>query len=116
MALIDKLRKSREIVVEVGDYLLTVRRPTDLEMIKVRASGTSASLLPFVIGWARKDGADFTEFDLGLPGAEPHLLTFDAETCTEWLSDRLDLFSVVQDKIVDAYAAHTAAVADARKN
>jgi hypothetical protein len=116
MGLADKLRKAREIEIEAGEFVFTARRPTDLEMIGIRASKSSETLLPFVIGWKKKDGTLPSEMDLGLPHGDPHPLPFDAEACAEFLSDRVDLFQVVMERLVSAYVEHANQLGEAAKN
>lgn len=115
MALVDKLRKAREIQIEAGPFVFTARRPTDLEMVRLQEAHMEG-LLSHVVGWAKKDGSPVSEIDLGLPGGEPHPLAFDADACREFLEDRVSLATVVVQKVVDAYNAHFRAVQDAAKN
>lgn len=110
MSLVDKIRKARESMVEVGGYTFTVRRPTDVEMMELRATGGVARLFPFVLGW---EGVK--EIDL-IPGGDPHPLAFDADVCKEWLADRPDLFGPLIDAILGSYRTHAAALEDAAKN
>lgn len=108
--LAEKIRKSRETLVEVDKYKFTVRRPTDLDMLEFRNGITPRALIQYVIGW---DGV--TEGDL-LRGGDPHPLAFDPEACAEWLADRPDLFGQLVNRILESYQAHTEALEAARKN
>jgi hypothetical protein len=110
MSLVDKIRKGRESKVEVGGFTFTVRRPTDIEMIGLRGTGSAARLLPYVTGW---EGV--RELDI-IPGGDPHPLAFDAEVCAEWLSDRPDLFGELIEQIIASYHEHTEALGKLAKN
>lgn len=108
--LVDKLRKAREVTVEVGGFGFVIRRPTALEMIEIQNQPRGRAILPFVIGW---DGVK--ELDL-IPGGDPHPLAFDADVCAEWLTDRLDLLAPVAEAVFAAFAAHESALEGAKKN
>ena len=108
-ALAEKIRKSRESVIEAGGFQFTIRRPTDMEMVEFYQKRDPKQLLRFVVGWGR-----VRELDL-FPGGDPHPAKFDPEACEEWLSDRADLFSPVVTGITDAYQAHKSAMEDAEK-
>lgn len=108
--LIDKLRKAREQKVEVGGHSFTVRRPTDLEAMSLRAASGVADLLPFVVGWEA-----VREIDL-VPGGSAVPVAFDAAVCAEWLADRPDLLEPLVEAILAGYRAHVAALEAAAKN
>lgn len=109
-ALIDKIRRAREQRVPVGAHTFVVRRPTDLEMIRLQQSVSAEAMLQFVVGW---EGV--TEGDV-VNGGGPHPLPFDADVCAEWLADRMDLFGPVVAAITTAYQAHQRAQDAAVKN
>lgn len=108
-ALVEKIRRAREMRVETGGFAFTVRRPTDIEMMELRGGGSIARLLPFVTGW---DGVK--EADL-IAGGDPHPLPFDAAACAEWLSDRPDLLEPIVERIMDSYKAHADTLAATQK-
>lgn len=110
MGLVEKIRKARETKVEAGGFTFVVRRPTDVEMMELRGTGSVARLFPFVVGW---EGVK--ELDL-IPGGDPHPLAFDADVCTEWLSDRPDLFGPLVEQILSSYSKHAEALEAAAKN
>ena len=110
MNLVEKLRKSREQVVEVGGFKFTIRRPTDVEMMELGRSGPITRLLPFIVGW---DGVK--ELDI-IPGGDPHPVPFDAEVCREWLTDRPDLLGPVIEAITSSYTAHRESIEEKAKN
>lgn len=109
-ALAEKLRKAREVRVEVGDFTFTVRRPTDLEMIELNKANAGRAILPFVVGWG-----GVTELAMLGTGA-PHPVDFDADACAEWLEDRIDLLSEIVNAVFKAYEDHQKKLADAVKN
>jgi hypothetical protein len=113
MSLVEKIRKARESVVELGGFKFTLRRPTALEVIEIRVSdqGRGRAVLPYVIGW---EGV--TTLALGLPGGDSHPLAFDPTVRDEWLTDRLDLLQPLADAVFAAVAAHEATLEDAKKN
>lgn len=108
--LINKIRKAREHVVEVGAYKFTVRRPTDVQMMELGRDGAITRLLPYVIGW---NGVK--EIDV-IPGGGPLEIEFNSDLAAEWLSDRPDLLGPLIDKIMGSYKAHVAALAESAKN
>lgn len=110
MSLADKIRKSREVTVEAGEYAFTVRRPTDLEMLVFSQTKDPAAMFDFVTGWK-----GVKEMDL-FPGGGPEPVAFDREACKEWLSDRIEMFGKVSDAIIGAYEAHRKTQGDAEKN
>lgn len=110
MSLAEKLRRAREIRCEVGCFIFLVRRPTDLEMLELHGKKFGRAVLPFVVGWEK-----VSELSM-LDGGTPHPLDFDADACTEWLSDRLDLLGPLVDRVIEAYEAHAKALEDAAKN
>lgn len=109
MALIDKLRKAREMRVEAGGVTFTVRRPTDLDMMELGGKVDARRLIPFVVGWE-----NVTEGHL-VKGGDPHPLPFDKDACAEWLADRPDLLAPVVEKLITAYSEHAERLAAEKK-
>lgn len=114
MSLAEKLRKARESVVPVGGFGFTIVRPTELEMIEMRAGNQpkGRAVLPYVIGW----DAAVTSLALGVPGGDAHPVLFDPVLRNEWLTDRIDLLQPLADAVFEAYRAHEARQEDAKKN
>ncbi len=110
MSLVEEIRKAREMKVEAGGFTFVIRRPTALEMIELQNQPRGRAILPFVIGW---EGVK--EIDV-VPGGDPHPLSFDADVCAEWLTDRLDLLAPVADGVFAAFKAHEDRLEDAKKN
>lgn len=110
MSLAEKLRKAREVKVEVSGFTFTVRRPTDLEMIELQKQSAARAILPFIVNW--EGVSELSMFD----GGTPHPLPFDSSVCAEWLQDRLDILSAIVNSAFKAYEDHQIKVADAAKN
>ena len=108
--LAEKMRKAREVRIEVREHVFIALRPTDLDMLEFRDGITPRTLLRFVTGWEK-----VRELDL-LPGGDPHPLAFDAAVCAEWLADRPDLLRPLAEAIMDGYARHVAALEAVAKN
>lgn len=104
--LLAKMRKAREVAVEVDGRRFTVRRPTDMEAARLANSG---DLLDFVVGW------DLKEIDL-VPGGTPDPVAFDAGLFREWVADRPELWQPLTDAVREAYAAHVRQREDRAKN
>lgn len=109
MSLADKIRKAREKQVEVGGFVFTVRRPTDVEAMNLGGAPLDR-MIDFVVGWT-----GVRELD-ALAGGDPHPLKFDAAVAREWLCDRPDLLLPLSDAIVNLYRDHAAALEAAKKN
>ena len=109
-ALSEKIRKAREKNVEVGGYVFTIRRPTDIDMLDFSKTRKPEDLVRFVVGWE-----NVKEIDL-IPGGDGHPTKFDADACAEWLADRSDLFVPVINAVIDAYHTHKAEIEAAEKN
>lgn len=111
MSLADKIRKARESSVTVGGYTFTVRRPSDVEMLRLRSEGlTLDGLIGYVVGWSGVKQIDI------VPGGDPVPAEFDAETAREWLADRPDLLTPLVDEILALYRKHVEALGAAEKN
>lgn len=110
MSLADKIRKAREVKVEIDDFTFTVRRPSDLEMIELQKQSAARAILDFVIGW---DGvSELSMFD----GGSPHPLPFDKAACSVWLEDRLDILSKIVAAVFKSYEDHALKIAETVKN
>lgn len=111
MSLIDQLRKARESRIEVGEWVFTIRRPTDMEVIELQEQGglNLRNALQFVTGW------NLREIDL-IPGGAPDPVPFDAELFREWVADRPEVWSPLAEGIGDAYRRHAARMEADSKN
>ena len=106
-ALIDKLRKSREITIHEGGYGFTVRRPTDLEAAQMRGGVDLGEFLKkFVIGWTLQ------ELDI-IPGGNPVHVPFDPDLFGEWIADHPELWGPLQTAIFTSYESHLKKLGDA---
>lgn len=108
MNLIERLRKSRHRRVEAGGHAFTVRRPTDLEMVRLQGRDAYA-LLDFVVGW------DLHEIDL-VPGGSAVPAPFDAELWREWVADHPHLWQPLIEAVQAAWVEHAQVLEDAAKN
>lgn len=109
-ALINKIRQSRQKQVAAGNYHFTVRRPTNLEISKMRGVADTEDLLrKFVIDW------DLTELDV-YSGGTADRVPFEPDLFVEWVADRPELWGPLTDAIVEAYKAHEARQVDELKN
>lgn len=110
MSVLEKLRRAREVKLDIGGFSFTLRRPTDLEMLELRHAMTPRNFIRYVVDWGQ-----VSELALGVPGGEPHPLAFDADVCAEWLADRPDLLVPIYEKLLELYEAHTARLGAAEK-
>lgn len=111
MALIDKIRKAREIGVEADGRQFTIRRPTDEEAVRISRDNADmlAIVKRFTIGW------NLAELDL-VPGGGPEKVTFDADLFGEWVADQPSVWEPLAQAIMDAYKAHSDKREAATKN
>ena len=96
----EKIRKAREIRVDVGGKTFIIRRPTTLDMIDLQGKSAARAILPHIIGW---EGV--TSLDL-YPGGDAAPVPFDTDACSEWLADRVDLLGPIAQAAVDSYDTH----------
>jgi hypothetical protein len=112
-ALVDRLRKGREVRVEVGKFTFVIRRPTDLQMLGVGGLDTEAQArraLGFVIDWA-----NVVEDDL-VGGANMDPVKFDADLWLEWASDHSEFWEPIAKAAYSAYTEHAKREGEAAKN
>lgn len=110
-ALLEKLRRCRESVVEAGGHQFTIRRPTEAEQAELHFGGKTSLLdlvRRFVVGW------DLQELDL-VPGGSPVAVPFDPEVWAEWVNDQPDLWKPISDGVLDAIRTHREKVAVQQK-
>lgn len=111
MSIAEKLRKSRESIVEVDGKQYTIRRPTEAEQINFfNAENISALELVrlFVVNW------DLQEIDL-ISGGSPIAIAFDAETWAEYVNDKPSLWKPLSDAITQSILNHREKVESAVK-
>ena len=106
----EKIRKAREIRVDVGGKTFIIRRPTTLDMIDLQGKSAARAIIPHVIGW---EGV--TSLDL-YPGGDAAPVPFDTDACAEWLADRVDFLVPIAQAAVDAYDTHRRRIDDDAKN
>lgn len=108
-ALVEKLRRSREFVLDAGGHKFTLRRPTDADVVEMPNATAIEYVRRFVIGW------DVRELDV-IPGGGPEPVPFDAETWAAWVDDHAELWEPIAAALLDAYREHAAKRETAQKN
>lgn len=110
-ALIEKLRRAREVKVSVGGKTFTVRRPNDVDAIAWQEAGGGFAMAAerFVVGW------DLCEVDI-IPGGGPDPVPFDVELWAEFVADRHDLWRPLAIAALDGYKKHEEEVTQQAKN
>lgn len=111
-ALIERIRKQRELKVKLDGRTFIARRPTDVEFVEINRAGASFSELglKFVTGWEA-----VTE-DYIVGGGGTDLVPFTTDLWSEVWGDRPELWEPISTAIVDAYREHTAAREVTAKN
>lgn len=110
--LIERLQRARQSTVESGGRTFTVRRPTDLEMHEMAGKIDQRLLLVrFTVGWG-----EMTEIDLGIPGAGPVSVPFDAALFETWIADHPEHWDDITQAVIDGYRGHKSAMEAAAKN
>lgn len=106
------MRRARQSSVTVGSITLTVRRPTDLEMLDMRGAKLLQSdiLKKFVDDWS-----GVTELDL-IPGGTPTPVPFSKELFAEWVADHPESWTAISTAVVDGYKKHEEELALSIKN
>ena len=98
-ALLDRLRKSRERVVDVesGRIKLTIRRPAELDYIHmIRAAEADADIArQIVVGWS-----GVVESDIVSSGGDVEV-AFDAALCADWIADRPGYWGPIMDALAE---------------
>lgn len=116
MSLIEKIRKSRQSGICYGDWIFTVTRPTDMDMLDLQSATranrvTQGELLKrFVIDWS-----GVTETDV-IPGGSGVPVAFSADLFAEWIADRPYLWEALTEAIIGGYKAHELALEESAKN
>lgn len=106
MNLIEKIRAARQVNVEIDGNSFTVRRPTDMEMAKLKTDAVrqgfsdSDVLRKYVVDWH-----GVQEIHL-IPGGSPVDVPFEADLFMEWVADKPECWSPLVDAILNAYRAH----------
>ena len=111
-ALVEKIRKQREVTVKIGKFTFTARRPTDVEAIALHRSDGAYSTIAadYVINWA-----GVTEDDvIGGGSADP--LAWSAVLWAEWCADRPDFWGPISEAVLESYRLHASRMEDATKN
>lgn len=114
-ALIEKMRRAREVEAEALGHRFTLRVPNQGEMEDV-VEGCSGKRLTFrrlliaaVVGW------DLKEIDL-IPGGNPVAVDFKRELFQEWLNDHDEAVAPLFTVLSEALEARRAAKESDAKN
>ena len=102
-----RFQKGRESMIVAGRYSFTVRRPTQLEVVRLMADGGNVSIetaCRHVVGWGGVQESDL------LPGGDPEPVEFDGDLFAAWIADQPDLWGVIVKGVVDAVRQHEEAV------
>lgn len=94
-----RFQKSRESLVDAGGFQFTLRRPSQLEIIRLMADGGNLSIetaCRHIVGWSRVRESDL------LPGGDPEPVAFDSDLFAAWIADRPDLWGAVVNGVVEA--------------
>ena len=111
-SLIDRIKAARQTRVTSHGKTFIISRPTDLDMMDLRAKDVKQGdlITRFVTGW---DG--FTELDLVSSGG-PDPVAFDAALFAEYIADHPEHWDTIVNSVIDGYKAHQEAVEDSLKN
>lgn len=99
-ALIDKIRLSRLVKIQVGPHTFTIQRPTDLDMARMTGQAGEEILRKFVVDW------DVKEIDL-IPGGSPVAVPFDPDLFYEWICDQPQCWEPLISGISNAYKVYS---------
>ena len=110
--LLARIRKSRESMVEVDGYRLTVRRPTDWQALQMHQDESTVFDVAreYVVDWS-----GVKESDLLKSGGSDEI-AFDADLWAEWLSDNDQFILPIYSAVMESYTAHRNKKETASKN
>lgn len=108
----EKIKRARQTRIAVGAHFLTIRRPTDLDMLELRNEKIKQRdvIERFVVDWD-----DVKESDL-FSGGNPDLVPFDFDAYKEWIADHPEYWAAITDAVVASYKEHEAKVGEIVKN
>lgn len=108
-ALIEKLRKARELTIEAGGHKFIARRPTDSDALELVGIKPIEFVQRFVVGW------DLVELDV-IAGGGPETVPFDPALWSDWVADHPELWQPISSAIMDAYTRHVQMREESAKN
>ena len=111
-SLIEQIKAARQTRVPSHGKTFVVSRPTDLEMMDLRAKEIKQGeiITRFVTGW---DG--FTELDFVSSGG-PDPVAFDAALFAEYIADHPEHWDAIVNAVIESYQAHQEATEESLKN
>lgn len=111
-ALIEQLKKARQVRVESGDVVFIITRPTDLDLaLAARVDLSERSVFSkYVVGWEK-----VTEKHI-LGSGDNALIDFDLALFLTWIEDHPEHWLPITTGIKDAYTAHKLRLEETLKN
>jgi hypothetical protein len=113
--LVGQLTKAREKTVPAGRHKFSIRRPTELDLLKRRDGDNVVVSIEmvrdYVVGW---EGV--RESDIVGAGGSDEIVPFSSELCRAWLEDRADLWPALLGEMQKLIVEHDKALQDASKN
>lgn len=102
--LVKRLLEARQFWVDAGRFRFHVRRPTEMQLMRMRRGNQIEIGLEIVrdqvIGW---EGV--TEADL-VPAGGGEAVAFDALLYRTWIEDRPDLWQAIADRMFEVIEQH----------
>jgi hypothetical protein len=99
----ERLLAARQRTVEAGGFKFEVRRPTDVQILRLRrgdpADVGQRFMAECVVGWNLK------ELDV-VPGGTDDDAPFDSEVFMVWVEDHIDLWDPIVSAIFDMVDEH----------
>lgn len=110
--LVARLRKARELTVEIGKFKFLILRPTDAEAAEFQQLGFNDYEVTCrqMHGWA-----NVTENDV-VGGGGSDAVTFTPELCRAWLADKMEWWTPIATRALAAWKEHRDQLDAAAKN
>lgn len=108
--LLARLRAARETWATVGGREFLLRRPTDVQLLRISRAEDEDLLRLCLVGWR---GITLAEL---VPGGDGAPAPFELDAAVEWLEDRPQLYTGVCEAIVDLLNGRIATLAESEKN
>ena len=112
--LLEKLRKSRETLVEANGLQFTVRRLTDFDIGEITQNNESLNAKALCKRCVT-DWPGMTELKLGIPGGTGAAVPFDSELFVEWLAEQKPVWEKLLSHIWEDYKRRAETLEDELK-
>lgn len=112
--LLARLIAARESWIECGRLGFKLRRPTEMELIRMRR-GDRIELGLDAIRRCVADWKGVTEADL-IPSGGDAAVPFDGELYGAWIEDHPELWQPISDRLYDLIEAHARTLESEQKN